>query len=454
MLKFSFIFNKYLNAGHIRSASAKKNILQLILIKFSTIAASFLLIPMTIKYVSPTEYGIWLVISSTVAWMSIFDIGINNGLRNKLSESLARKDYDRSKSLVSTAYFLLAIIFIPLLVMLMAGNYLVDWVGMLNLQGQNKHDLKTVAAILMAYFCIRFILSTINTILLADQSSAQAGYTGLFEQLSLLLLVYLLTKFINGSLVYLASALFISSMFVMILASVWFFFGKFKKISPSIKYIDRRLVKDIFSIGIKFFIIQIAGVIQFQTANIILIRYYGPAEVTEYNIVQKYFSLMPMFMAILLSPIWSAVTDAYAKKEYEWIHKTVSDYNKVAVVIIGTGLLMLLGSDYMYKVWINDSRISIDFYLSVWMYIFSALMVYGSIYSIVLNGLGNLNIQFISCMISPVVFIAMIYFLIEFYDVGITAIVISSIVANFNGYILGPWQYKRLKKLQQYQARS
>mgnify|MGYP000199442594 FL=1 len=48
-----------------------------------------MLIPITINYVNADNYGIWLTVSSIISWMSFFDIGINNGLKNKFAEAKA-----------------------------------------------------------------------------------------------------------------------------------------------------------------------------------------------------------------------------------------------------------------------------------------------------------------------------------------------------------------------------
>ena len=43
--------------------------------KGGTILISLILVPMTLSYLNPYEYGIWLTLSSTLAWIYTFDIG-------------------------------------------------------------------------------------------------------------------------------------------------------------------------------------------------------------------------------------------------------------------------------------------------------------------------------------------------------------------------------------------
>ena len=64
------------------------------------------------------KYGIWLAISSTVSWISILDIGLANGLRNKIAEYLAVKNYDpKLKIAVSSTYAILFIIMVPIILL-------------------------------------------------------------------------------------------------------------------------------------------------------------------------------------------------------------------------------------------------------------------------------------------------------------------------------------------------
>ena len=108
----------FLSKGSERTLKAKKNVLMMMLYKGGSILIGLLLVPMTIGYVDSENYGIWLTLSSMIAWMSFFDIGINNGLKNKLAEALATKNYELGRKYVSTTYAILTIIFIPLMLVL------------------------------------------------------------------------------------------------------------------------------------------------------------------------------------------------------------------------------------------------------------------------------------------------------------------------------------------------
>src|ERR1700761_9345113 len=101
--------------GHARTAKANKNIIYSFLIKGLSIGCPFALVSLTLHYLDKERYGIWLTMASIVGWFSFFDVGIGNGLRNKLSEALAKGDTALAKIYVSTSYACVGGIFLTLM---------------------------------------------------------------------------------------------------------------------------------------------------------------------------------------------------------------------------------------------------------------------------------------------------------------------------------------------------
>lgn len=427
-----------------RSELIKTNIFSTLVIRIISLPISFILVPLTINYVNADSYGIWLTISSIIIWMSFFDIGINNGLRNKLTESIAIGDIKLSKKYVSTTYAVLALISVLILLVFFIINRFLDWSVILNSPAGLAGELKTVSIIVVVYFCLKFVLSTTNIILLSHQLPAKAAFWGLIEQMSSLIIIFVLIQFTKGSLLNLALGLCVMPVIVLIVFNYYMFYGKYKHLSPSFSYVDFSLTKDLMGIGFKFFIIQLAGIIQFQTANFIIIQLYGPLEVSVYNIAFKYFSVLNLLIWIFMTPLWSAVTDAYAKKDNDWIIRAEKKYRKIALSIVILGVVMLLFSSFAFDIWLGKGKISIPFLTSFLMFLFFSISVFGTIYVNILNGISALNRQFLASIFSPFVFLIMSYCLTHFIDLGINGIIISSIVANFNAYLVAPLQFKKI----------
>ena len=64
-----------------------------------SIVINFMLVPLTIGYVSAELYGVWLTLSSIMTWLGFLDVGFTQGLKNKLTE--AGYDYNIIQKLVN-----------------------------------------------------------------------------------------------------------------------------------------------------------------------------------------------------------------------------------------------------------------------------------------------------------------------------------------------------------------
>lgn len=434
-----------LNKGSERSVKAKKNIVYMMLIKGGSILAGLLLVPLTLHYVDSDTYGIWLTLSSMIGWISFFDIGLNNGLKNRLAEAIAQENDKLGKTYVSTTYAFLAFIFIPVMVILLIVVPFLDWQSILNLKDVYINSLVISVSIVITYFCINFILSTINIVIIADQRPADASLRTFLQQLVTIAIIYVLTLTTDGNLVYLCLALCFAPLLVVGAFNFILFKGRYSKYSPSFKYVDFKKAPDLFNLGIRFFIIQVAGIIQFQMVNFFIIRYYGASVVTAYNVANKYFSVLYMVWGILIMPLWAAVTDAKVKGDFSWIKNAQLRYFKLFIPFAFGAVLMLLISNFAYNIWIGNS-VTVPFLLSFWVMIYNIILMYGSTYVNILNGMGKLKVQTIACILSPFVFICVTYLLIRM-GVGVYSIIIGAVVANFNGYLLAPVQcYKLFSK--------
>lgn len=446
-IKYKFInrlivvIKNAINGGHERTAKANKNIASSFLIKAASIIISLVVVPLTLNYVNPSRYGIWLTLSSIVAWFSFFDIGITHGLRNKFAEARAKGDDASAQIYVSTTYGILAIVFISIWVLFLVVNPFLDWSSILKISTEYSADVSKLALIVFTYFCLQFVLRTISTIIAADQEPAQASLIDVIGQFVSLIIIVILVKTTEGSLVNLGLALCAAPLLALIGANIFFFRGKYKAFSPKLSKVKFSYAKSLFNLGVVFFIIQIAGLIQFQSANVIISRNFGPEDVTNYNIVFKYFGILSMGFMIFLTPFWSAATEAYVKDDINWIKKSIKKYNILNIGFIFIGGIMLYFSDTIYDLWLGKDTVDIDFNLSLWGLIFVLLSITGSKYVSFLNGISALRLQFWASVLSPLVYIGLTLLFLNYFKMGVHAIFIAATISNFNTFILAPIQY-------------
>lgn len=441
-MQFTFLFNNFFNKGHERSIKAKKNIAASFIIKGANIAIGLALVPLTIDYLNPTKYGIWITLSSIIAWVNFFDIGLGHGLRNRFAEALASGNQKLAKTYVSTTYAILSLIVSGIIIIFFIVNPVLNWNKILNAgDAVSKGELSLLALIVFTFFCLQFIFRLITTILLADQQPAKASLFDFFAKFLSLGIIYILTKITYGSLIYLGFVISGLPVLVLAVTSIWLYNSKYKQYRPDFKTIDFSKAKDLLNLGVKFFIIQIAAILLYQTNNIIITQLFGPAMVTPYNVAFKYFSILMMVFMIIINPFWSAFTEAWTIHDIEWIKRIMKKLMLIWLVLFVSGLIMFLFSGFIFRIWIGKDfsvPIEISFLTLCWVLINAWNGIFGQF----LNGVSKIKFQLSFGILIAVINIPLALFLGGI--LGISGVLLANVILGFIGALIYPLQYKKL----------
>jgi len=432
----------FFSKGNERSLRAKKNIVASFVLKSLGIIVSLLLVPLTLDYLDKTRYGIWLTLTSILGWMYFFDIGLGNGLRNKFAETKVYGNVEQGRMYVSTTFALLAIISAGLLLLFATINPFLDWTKILNTEASLAHELGKTVLIVFVFFCLQFVFRLVSTILSADQKPAMSDFLSLCSSALSLGIIFILTKITAGSLLFVSFVFSATPVLVFFIAAIVMFRGKYKEYTPSVKFVNFSQISDLLGLGVKFFIIQLAGLVLFTTTNIIISQLFGPAEVTPYNIAFKYFSVITMAFSIIVSPFWTAYTDAYHKKEVIWIKQAT----KKIVVIWGLSCLilavMVISANWVYHLWVGP-KISVPVSLSIMIALFVAISSWNSIFASFINGVGKVKLQLYYAVSVGFINIPLSIVLAKLLN-GVEGIVLSTCLCLIIGSIWAPIQYLKI----------
>lgn len=436
----SFIID-FLTKGHKRSVKAKQNIIASFGIKGLSIIVGFILVPLTLNYLDPVKYGIWITLTSIIGWFGFFDIGLGNGLRNKLAEAIATNDQYLARIYISTTYALLIIILGMVIILFSIINQFLDWTRILNAPAELKNELSVLVLIVFALFLIQLILKIIGNILMADQRPALNNFLNPLANFFSLILIFIITKVSSGSLLLLGIIISSTPVIVYSTATLYIFKYEYKKYSPSIKHIKFIYSKALLGLGSKFFIIQIAAILLYQTNNIIISHILGPEQVTPYNIAFRYFSLLMMIFSIILTPYWSAFTDAWVKKELYWIKGIMKKLNLLWILFLLLSIIMLAGSKWIYHFWIGD-KVTIPFSISALVAAWVVLNSWNNIYSFFLNGVSKIKMQLYLGIFAALFNVPLA--ILGGKQFGIVGILLANIVVLIFGTFLYPMQYRKI----------
>ena len=438
------LYNKLallIKSGGDRAMLLKKNILHIFLYRAINVIVSFLIVPITINYLNSYDYGIWLTLSSFMVWIELMDLGIANGLRNKLTESIALGNKQLSKEYVSSAYFFLTIIASLIFLAFLLISVFVDWGNVLNIDGNS--NIQLIFVIVIFFFSLRFIFKTIGTILIADHKPNIDALLSALGSLLSLLIVFILTKFTVGSLLIVSIVLSSIPLIIYLLASVRIFKSNYKFMSPSFSNIKKDLIKMLLTLGSRFFIIQISCLLIYSSINLLIIRWFGANAVTQYNIAYKYFYTVILAFTIIITPLWSAFTDAFVKGDLNWIKGVVQKVQLVAVLFILASIFLVLISNQFYSFWVGDV-ISIPYSMTIAVCIYVIMYILLSTYNYVINGAGKVYIQTIISIFTLILFIPTAYVFSFYFGFGVMGVIYASSLMQLPLIIAAYIQYKKL----------
>lgn len=442
MLTTVAFIRKFFTGGHERTVQAKKNVIVAFVCKGLSILIGFIIVPLTLGYVGKVEYGIWMTISSIISWFAFFDIGLSNGLRNKLAEALAQNDKEKAKVYISSVFAIISGISVLLfLFFFIAANY-ISWNNVLNTNAVPNKELFLIVVIVFFFFCVEFILKTVSMILQAMQRYGMNNIIGLIAQLLGLLAVFILVRTTDSSLLYLCLVYGAKTAVVLLFASVILFFTILKEYRPSIKYLQIKTSMPLINLGIKFFIAQILYMLVNQTAVILVVQFFGPADVTVYNLAIKYMTIFSMIYLMIITPFLSAFTEAYVKKEFDWIRSTIRQINMIWAVLSCATLLLVFCYQFFFNFWVGNT-VSVPFCLILSLAVLNIITMWNGTFGLFLNGIGKIQIQLYIVGAQALLFFPLTY-LFYYFGFGLVSIVSAQIIFYFFGAVIVTKQYKKI----------
>ena len=425
-----------------RSSLLQKNILASFLIKGWSAVIVLLLVPVTLHCLGDYKNGIWLTISSLLLWIDNMDIGLGNGLRNKIAEYMAHNEVQRARQLVSSTFALLSCIIIPVILVLVVLILTCDTYHVFNASPSIVNDLDMVLIVTIMLVCTTFVFKLIGNFYMGMQLPAVSNLLIAIGQTLALIGTYIVYWSGSHSLMHIAIVNTASPLLVYLIAFPYTFLYKYPHLRPSCQLIDFKEAKAVVNTGIQFFIMQISSVILFMTSNILISNLFTPALVTPYQITYRYFSILLVAFTVICMPFWNATTDAYERGDIQWIRNATRKLRIMIIGIIVCMAMMVVLSPWVYSIWIGDS-ITIDIRMSIVMATYIFILIYSMRYSYFINGIGKLRLQLIFTTTAAIFFIPLAY-LTTIWTHNIIWFMVVMCLINIPGLIVNRIQFYKL----------
>ncbi len=388
--------------------------------------ASFLAIPMMIQYLGEEQFGVWSTLLTVMSWIVFFDLGVGNGLRNKVAEALAKNDKIEAAQYISSGYSLIGLIALVLCALLTYASFFVPWQAVFNTQAITEATLRLTVQVAVFFVVLNFWIGLICAILGAVQKTSITALGQLISNFVALLFVFLLTKISSASIIHLAWAYGASLIIANLGLSLWFFYVQ-PELRPNLS-LDKRHVNPLLGLGVQFFAIQIAVLIIFTTNKILITQLIGPAYVTQYDVIFKLFGMITFAHALISTPLWSAYTDAYHRNDMLWVKRMIRKQSMIFICVVVATFTMALLAKPIISIWIGrEMTVSQPLVISIGLLVI--ISTWNNIFATFVNGIGQIKLQLYTAMIAMFINIPLAIFFVKWFDLGSVGIVLATVVS-------------------------
>ncbi len=423
----------------IRSLNLMKNIFYSFIIKFGIAVFGLLLLPLNLQYLNQSDYGVWLTVASISNWLYVFDIGLGNGLRNRFTYSVTQNNDFLAKKYVSTTYAIILILVCFLFLVFTVSSKFINWNVVFNLD-TDPAVLNFLVVITFLSLLLRMFFSVLTTVLIAFHKVSIANLIEFIASFLILITTYFVLKFSHPSILKVGIIHSFMPIVVLLIASIVLYKSTLSKYLPSIGAVDFGLSKFLFNKGIQFFIIQLSALLMLVVNQVLVARLYGPAEVTVYAIVSKYFSIPLIGFGIVVIPFWSSFGESYIKGDFDWIRKMIKRLLKVWMVASFGIICMIFLFPVFLKLWINQP-IQYSNELVLYFGLYVVLNTWTAIFNQLNNALDKLHIQLLGAVFILLVQIPLSLFFYKYLNMGSEGVLLSACIGQLPGAILSAIQY-------------
>lgn len=399
---------------------------------------NYLYIAIIVRKLGSAKYGVWAVLLSVISWIEILDLGIGNGLRNFLAKIINTEREREAKLAISTAYCILSVIGIILLLITCTVSLFVPWNCILGYE-DSEENLTEIILLFFLFIILNFILSLCKSVLHALQKTRITYLMGAWLNAFNIAAILYMSR---CSLLKLVISYGLNLNLVSLLVSIYIYWIKDKQLKPQLGLYSSRYIPHIVNQGFYFFIIQISSCVISWTDSLLTARYFGSEAVTPFSLINKVFILPISLCLCVFAPLWSAFTKASVTNDKNWMQMIVYRFNKSFLFILAGLLVLGIGTPFIVEIWtgvyVGDER-----ELIVSTIVFAALRIWCAFYAQLANGLDIMKSYLLLSILQGFVNIPLSIMLAVNAQMGITGIVAGTNIVLLAGAIYLPQIVRR-----------
>ena len=379
----------------LRDRRAARGAAALVAARGAAVLLTLVSVPLTLPYLGAERFGLWMTITSLVALMSFADLGLGNGVMTLVAEDEGREDERAAAVHTSSAFFALAGVAAVLGAAYAAVHPLIPWADVYNVASERAvDDAGTATAVVVALFLLALPLGVVRNVQLGCQDGVRRGlWEAAAAGISLVGIVVVVLA--DGSLPLLAGALAAGPVVAGTFNTLLWFGRVRPALRPRASLVRLRVARELVRIGAVYMLLQMAAMVAFFSDALIVAQILGPEAVTDYSVAWKLFSVVSLTVALALTPLWPAYSEAAASRDTAWVRATLRRSLRFTLVVtVPAAALLLAASGPLISLWSGgdaDPPLALLAALAAWTVIGSA----GHALAMFYNALKVVRIQLV-----------------------------------------------------------
>jgi O-antigen/teichoic acid export membrane protein len=327
--------------------------------------AGLVTVPLVLAALGKERYAVWAMITTSTAWLGLFDFGVANGLVNALSEAHGRDDQQAAARHVSTALALLSALGLLFALGSLAAAPRIDWSALFASQGA-LDEATTRAAVLAALvlFAASLPLSTTPLIYAGYQRTYLAHLFAVGGTLAGLLLLLAALQ-VGAALPWLVLASGAASLLATALALAFAFARWMPWLRPRPGLLSAGSLRSLLRRSVPLFLYQVGALAVSETQSLILAHRCDLAAVADYALGMRLYLFLLGLVQMSTSSFVTPFRESVERGDHAWARASFGHFVRLRVALAaGAGLALFLWGNLVLRLWLR--RPDVAFSTATW----------------------------------------------------------------------------------------
>jgi O-antigen/teichoic acid export membrane protein len=382
----------------------------------SNFLSLLLIVPVTMNYMGEEIFGLWMFLSGVITLLFLADFGVGVGLQQRigLNTDITK---DKIQKSISSCFFMTAIVCIVICLILIIAQH--NFTGeILKIQNeanvvQFKESVLAVAVGFIFFLPMTMFQKLLDALQLSYISNILIGV----GRLCALFLIWIGVN--SGQSLWYFVFFYMSMPYLILLTYYLYILNDNEFLLPNLDTFSFKEMLLILGIAKQSFGAQLGAVIMVSCPAIILGLSFGVSKIVGFALCQRLVNVLSMTSSVVLNPLWPAYSNAYRENDSLWIKTTFINSIVVSVLLgLVVSVIIYFVGDYLFRIWTGNDQLNVgaDLILltSLWVFI----IIQTRVFSMFLNGLGEMKYQAIYGLLFPILAVTTGYLLSQICDIS------------------------------------